>query len=85
MSIMKATLLASALSLAVVATAGAQGQEKTGPNGNYVPTPAPSAAMPAPVGQTPANGDYKNQPTPSGQPAPVGQTKANGDYQPTGK
>lgn len=85
MSIMKTALIASALSLAVVATASAQGQEKMGPQGNYAPMAAPPSAMPAPVGQTPANGDYKNQPTPPGQPAPVGQTPANGDYKATGK
>lgn len=85
MSIIKTALVASALSLAVIGTACAQGQEKTGPSGNYLPTPAPYG-QPAPVGQTPANGDYQAVPTaPSGQPAPIGQTKANGDYQPKGK
>jgi hypothetical protein len=85
MSIIKTALVATALTLAVVATAIAQGNEKTGPTGNYLPTPT-SSGQPAPVGQTPANGDYKNEPVPPpGTPAPIGQTKANGDYQPTGK
>ena len=37
----------------------AQGEEKTTPQGNYVPERAPSG-LPAPVGQTPANGDYSS-------------------------
>ncbi len=86
MLMIKTALIASALSLTVVVAASAQGQEKTGPEGNYLPSAAPSSAMHAPVGQTPANGDYKNQPAPSsGMAAPVGQTPANGNYKPAVK
>lgn len=81
MSIIKTALVASALSLAVVATASAQGQEKRTPQGNYLPTPAPSSTLP-PVGQTPANGDYAPAAAPSATVPPAGETPANGDYAP---
>ena len=86
MLMIKTALIASALSLTVEVAASAQGQEKTGPEGNYLPSGAPSSRMTAPVGQTPANGDYKKQAAPSSaMHAPVGQTPANGDYKPTVK
>jgi hypothetical protein len=80
MSIIKTALVASVLSLAVVATASAQYNEKIYPNGDYVPMAAPSSALPAPIGQTRANGDYVPMAASSGLPAPIGETPANGDY-----
>ncbi len=85
MSIIKTAFVASVLSLAVVATASAQYDEKIHPNGDYMPMAAASSALPAPIGQTRANGDYVPMAAPSGLPAPIGETPANGDYVPTAR
>ena len=72
MSIIKTILVASALSLGVIATASAQYDEKTTSNGDYVamPTPSTSAAL-------------RSGPTVDGQ---FGETTLNGNYVPmTGK
>jgi len=71
MSIIKTALVASVLSLAVVATASAQYDEKIYPNGDYLAIPTPSASQPLPAGRATIDGQY-------------GETTLNGNYVPTG-
>jgi len=81
-----------ALWLVGTATANAQYQEKTAPNGDYVATPAAATTSPpmqngpavdGEYGKTTLNGDYLSSasPTPSGTTVPAkGQPTIQGEY-----